>query len=725
MSYNYISFEDIVNYGVDKEYLKLALNRFRQSKTKSWQNKKDPTDGRKVLINLDSIPEGTRLKYNIPTGKEYLEQQYEKKRQERIAFELKLEQEKIDKQASLEREKEILANAEIMALRDAYNNQWLQYYSLYKERYKEAVSKRREEYAKLSAREHAFWLTMVDVTGNKYKPSWGKVEIGFAYYLELKKELVFSRSIKNLSYFRRKLKEIRTQLIAGKSLVDILAMKRTDPRPETSPFNDFHKGLILYYVGHEKKYSYRLCADLVNYHCIEEKQPVISESHIKNTMASDNAFRTLVYSRRNGTKFFNENILPHASRYPVEFPANLWMIDGTPVQFFCQDKKGRTIRLSLFVILDAFSRKVVGYDIALNEDKFMVMNALKMAVKDEGHLPKEILSDNFSANKTEEIKAIKEQMERMGVNWRLAKVGNPQEKTHVERFFGVFQSEECALYDDYIGEGITSKRDNRPNTEFLTKNTKKLLTVNEMVNRIVVMVAKYNEREKRNRKSPLELYKLPKPKAVEMDGFKTALMFWTRTKHTIKQGMVKITVNKVAYSYEIYSHKLKAQLQGKPVYVRYDADNLDSVMLFDIETETAICECKSALRFHIATDDRTEENNNNILKHTAKTKSYKKHLEDEAQSVLEKILDVAEKEVFNPVHPLDLKKNHINEKESQDLVEKHLSHFNIPNDVKEPKHKPLPRIVRNEVIEESYESKVVNKKSSIRSSFKVVKNNDN
>ena len=56
---------------------------------------------------------------------------------------------------------------------------------------------------------------------------------------------------------------------------------------------------------------------------------------------------------------------------------------------------------------------------------------------------------------------------------------------------------------------------------------------------------------------------LPKPKAVEMDVFKTALMFWTRTKHTIKQGMVKITVSKIEHSFEIYSHKLKAEFTNQ------------------------------------------------------------------------------------------------------------------------------------------------------------------
>lgn len=705
-----VSFSDILNYGIGAKYLKTAIKRYRQGESISWANEKDKSDKRKVLIDLDSIPQSTRAKYNIPTGVEYFKQQQER--------------ELIKKMEAIEAKNKLTANVDKNALFNAYNNDWINYYSIYKERYKE--NKRCDDLARLSAKEHAFWLSMIDVTGNMHRGIFGKAEIAFEYYVDLKKELIFSHSIKNINYFRRKLKELRFELKKGSSIVEIIANKKSDKRPETSKINDFHKGLILFFVGHEKKYSYRLCVDLVNHHCVEEKQPTLSESYIKKIMTENNEFRTLVYSLRNGTKYLNENILPHASRHPVEFPANLWMIDGTPIQFFCKDGKGKIIRLSLFVILDAFSRKIVGFDIALNEDKFMVMNALKMAIKDEGHLPKEILSDNFSANKTEEIKAIKEQMEKMGTNWRLAKVGNPQDKTQIERFFGVFQSEECALYDDYIGEGITSKRDNRPNTEFLSNATKKLLTVNEMKSRIITMVAKYNEREKRDRKPPLELYKLPKPKAVEMDVFKTALMFWTRTKHTIKQGMVKITVSKIEHSFEIYSHKLKAELQNQTVYVRYNSQNLDTVMLFTVKDEDVICECKKSIKFHIATDDRDEENNKNIVNHTAKVKSYKKHLNKEVQSKYDKALGVIGKDQLNPIHPLDLGKNKINEQESKDIMEVHFNDFGIHKDVKEPKRKAFAPVIRS-VIEENttYESKVVNKKSSVRSSLKVVKTNDN
>ena len=94
-------------------------------------------------------------------------------------------------------------------------------------------------------------------------------------------------------------------------------------------------------------------------------------------------------------------------------------------------------------------------------------------------------------------------------------------------------------------------------------------TYNEMIDRVGIMIVKYNERELSKKLSPNETYKMfPKPNIVVMDTTKTALMFWNKTTHTIKRGMVKITVRKTEHVYEIYDHNLKMHLQNQKVIVR-------------------------------------------------------------------------------------------------------------------------------------------------------------
>jgi hypothetical protein len=74
MAYNFIVYDQILKFGISEMYLRTALKNFRQGKSQSWANKKDIHDKRKVLIDIDTIPESTRKKYNIPTGKEYFKQ---------------------------------------------------------------------------------------------------------------------------------------------------------------------------------------------------------------------------------------------------------------------------------------------------------------------------------------------------------------------------------------------------------------------------------------------------------------------------------------------------------------------------------------------------------------------------------------------------------------------------------------------------------------------------
>lgn len=711
MGYNYINFEEVVSYGVSKDTILYGCNRFRQGKTKSWANKKDPIDKRKVLIDLDSIPEPTRTKYNIPTGIEYFEQQ-----------ELKA---KIEHQKQKERELNLQTNIEKRSLMDAYNNNWLQYLSIYRKMYVHNAVKC-EEHAQLSAREHAFWLAMIDVTGNMHRGTFGKAEDGFRYMNELRSELIFTNHINSIVVFRRKLKDIRTELVNGRCPSIIIGNLKKLPRPETKKTNEFHKSMALLYVGHPKKYAYRVCTDLINHVCIQEKQPLITESWLKQLMAYNNAFRTMVIKSRNGEKFTNDNLLAHAVRNPVPYPANLWMIDGTPIQFYCWNKnRTKQIRLNLFVIIDVHSRKIVGFDIALSEDKFTVMEALKNAVKIEGHLPAEILSDNFSANKTEEIKTMQAEMLKLGTHWRFAKVGNPQDKSFVERFFGSFQSIECDLYDDYFGDGIASRnRHARAGREYLEKIFKErgLLSFDEMTSRVINMVVKYNERTDTNGESPLKLYQLPKPNAVEMDGFKTALLFWNRTKHTVSRGMVKITVNKEVHAYEIYSNKLKAELQNKTVYVRYDVNDLDKVMLFDTINEYAICECRKSLKINTATVDRTEEDVLNTNKHVAKNKSYLKYLDDTAKEIHKAGMKIIGKSEIELPHPLQLTKNQITERESLETLEYYHSIKSITTDNEQkPRTKPLGYLTDDgEVKTKNSYAKNVEEKASDRGSFKPV-----
>lgn len=320
-------------FRVPFQTIRTSTKRFRQNQTQSWSNKKDPKDKRKVLIDIDTIPEPTRKKYNIPTGKEYFEQQ----ELERYTA----EQEKI------QRDKELRTNTEKSALYNAYTNDYLPFVAIYKERYD--YRKDLSSLAVLSAREHAFWLKMLQVTGTEFKTFDGGCRRGFNLYMELKKDLVFTKDFANENYFRILLSRLRKLLKEDKCISEVVVNGK---RKEKGAYktNDFHKGISMAFLSHPKKYSYRVVTDLVNYHCLEENQPQITESWIKWLMANDNHFRTLVMASRNGEKYTKDNLIQHAVRKNTLFPANVWMLDGSPLQFYCwNESRTKVIRLNLFV----------------------------------------------------------------------------------------------------------------------------------------------------------------------------------------------------------------------------------------------------------------------------------------------------------------------------------------------------------------------------------------
>ena len=112
----YVGLNDITSFGVSVKSIETGTLRFRQNKSSSWANKKDPTDKRKVLIDIDSIPEPTRKKYNIPTGVEYYEKQVRDK--------WNATQEEIRK------EKELRADTEKSALHNSYKNDYMRFVAI-------------------------------------------------------------------------------------------------------------------------------------------------------------------------------------------------------------------------------------------------------------------------------------------------------------------------------------------------------------------------------------------------------------------------------------------------------------------------------------------------------------------------------------------------------------------------------------------------------------------
>ena len=653
----FVSFEEVLSFGVSEKYLKKALNYSREGNTRSWKNKKDETDARKVLIDLDSIPNRTRQKYNIPTGIEYFEQ--------------KIEREELERKERLQKEKERKENKEFSALENAYKNNWHEHFYFYMDFFANRPAEKQKELAKRYAQNLAYWLEMVNITGGKWKQH-GTLKKAFEYHCRLRTELGIITSFEEYNRFTVFLNNVRNAVRYNKGIEESIVHRGIN-QPKRQSTSDFHKMVLLELLSHPKRYSYPKVTDLMNHVCEQNNYNTISESWVKQQMSSSNPeFRNLVMATRAGEKHFKSSLQKYAVREQTTLPGDVWMIDGSPIQFWCWSKNGKKYtRLNLFVVVDVSSRKVVGFDISYSEDKYNVMNALQMAVSREKHLPSEIVSDHFSAKKSEEIQHIKTLFEEMGCRWRHHTVGNPQDKVYVERFYGVFQSVFCAIYDDYLGKGIGSRDPSgNPSPEFLKEAVKKdgYLGEDEMKQRISLLIGLYNQTARKGIKAPNEAYKLIKPNVSELDLSKTALIFWKTTKNTIRNSMIKIKVKNKEYTFDLHGTQNKLKLNGTTVRVRYDENLLDSVAVFDYHSDEFICECQASVKLVTASVNRTEKDDLNIYKHASENKSFVRDIEKIKTEIIDKGLEEAGLQVLELPHPLQLSKNQINDQESMSMI---------------------------------------------------------
>jgi len=583
--------------GLPENTLNVAISRNKKGASNSYSTVKL---NNQIAILLNTIPRKTRTKYNIEIT-----------------------------------EKEKLNNAiskvnHIKSILQKLNNSITENHSAYIEYYDKSGKKNIDK--DMYAEQHALMIKCVELSDKDMQFKYSLKDIHIAYL----RAFVKGKKIRSYNYFSTRIKHLRELIKSGHSNVANYLLNGNIDNHNAQKLTATHIWLIEWLYAQPKRLSSPKIHYMVNFHCNDWGLNNISHSSVKQHIALPDVQNRRAHQRY-GNSFFQNHISPHVPRIVAPFAGDLYMIDGTPLQFYCLDKNNKRIRLCLFVVLDVCTRKVVGFSIDRSEDRFMIMDALQMAFDLNGHLPAEILSDNFSANKTEEIGEIKDELISRGVLWRHSKVGNARDKTHVERFFGTFQSEICSLFDDYMGEGITSKRkDARPDPYHLQKTIrlKGVSTEKEMRKRIAKMLGMYNDLEIAERLSPNERYtNSEKPNVKSLEIGDVAYLFWNKTTVSIRQSMVRIVVRKVEYQYRIFDHDIKLKLntyksrKNYKVDVRYDEKDMSEIHLYDIETGDFIYTCKQYVTGNVASIHNGEDEQLAMIKNATHHKAYKTHID--------------------------------------------------------------------------------------------------
>jgi len=191
----------------------------------------------------------------------------------------------------------------------------------------------------------------------------------------------------------------------------------------------------------------------------EKGWPMLSESSVRRFYA-DSKNKNTVAKRRHGDYATRSWLKPYADR-KKPLPDDVWEVDGTKLELWYRDEKGRSQRRDFVVVLDAGSMKVVGWKTGLHESGHMVRMALRTAIAYTGHLPHEVVTDHGPGMTAGETHG----WINSWSHHHLTAVGNSRGKI-IEPWFRQFFQQILVWEPNYAGAGIKAKNlENKANTE--------------------------------------------------------------------------------------------------------------------------------------------------------------------------------------------------------------------------------------------------------------------
>jgi hypothetical protein len=294
-----------------------------------------------------------------------------------------------------------------------------------------------------------------------------------------------------------------------------------------------------------------------------------------------------IYNNRLGADK-TDKVTPYTGIKAAFYADDQYQIDGWDLPYYFLDESKKLKKLTLIVVRDAYSRKIVGDSISLSENRLSLFEALQNTVANTGALPFELVSDNHSYNETKEVGYFKEESSKLGLTWTVD--SNPRRKAIAERYFAVLGESFCKDHYGYIGQGIkTRDKDGRTKQELIDKYLKagKILTQDQIKLIAIDVISKFNKTPlSSGKKSPNELYaESSKPHRIEIDLYERLKLFTKKTEYKVSRNQINIEIAGIKYEYQLPA-ELYRKYERSVVSVRYDTPEL--IYLFDKVTDKPI-----------------------------------------------------------------------------------------------------------------------------------------
>lgn len=267
-------------------------------------------------------------------------------------------------------------------------------------------------------------------------------------------------------------------------------------------------------------------------------------------------------------------------------PLYYWTLDGWDAELMYQktvvDKKGRSVttyhnRLNVVMVLDPSCKYIVGYSIADTESAHSIKSAIRNAVTHmkelfgEYYFPFQLQSDNFAKREMGSF------YEKLTEKYTPAKVGNAKSKV-IEPFFKAF-NKRCQLEGNWSGFGMTARKENQPNSEYLNTTVVKhsfpdrdgaIRQLEGIINKMRMecmseFVSKFNATDdKQHLTQELYLYNLG-----ETTGYTNRL----------EGSGLNVTINRVKRVYDTFDMDFRLKHRREDWVVKYDPEDLKEVLV--------------------------------------------------------------------------------------------------------------------------------------------------
>lgn len=449
------------------------------------------------------------------------------------------------------------------------------------------------------ARQHSVWAYFIETFYKEYGVIHPLKE-GVKAYNNL-----FAEHPLSLETFRKKITKALKEGIPS-----IIIRKKGSGRPKE--FGKQYEYMVYQLASDAKAFScaavYRMVCDI----CEEMGMKSPKERTVNNIFRE--ALRNpVVYGHRYGADKMRYDMLSYASIKRAEYANDQWQIDGWTMPFYYRDPVDKRLKtMCLFVVMDTYSKKIIGYYVSGSENTETILNGLEDAVRKTGELPFEIVSDNHSFNQTKIAGNFKEALERSGVTWTVS--SNPRYKQVIERSFRTFGECHAKQQYGYTGQGIRSiSPDARISQELFDKYMKAghLLTEDQIKAIAVYCVDMWNKGEENEGKSPNQLYEeSERPNSIKLGDWRRCSHFFDlfirdMSEITVKNGQLNIVRAGRKYEYQLTSDQAY-KFNNKPVTVKY-IDLSEGVYIYDPSTGDPVGYVKLKEKAHGALANRTEE----------------------------------------------------------------------------------------------------------------------